>query len=249
MMAKTDLLDMSGKTVLVVGGSGGIGNAIAQAMRRQGAEVHVWGRRSHVEDYAGEDGSDLSGLHYRQVDVTDFDGVAALVPDFERLDTLVLSQGVVLYRRAEFTMDGFAQVVATNLNSVMACAMKFHPMLAATQGSVIVVSSTAAYRATMGNPAYASSKAGTLGLIRSLAEAWATDGIRVNGIAPGMVETRMTKVTTENPERLQAMLSSIPAKRLGTPDDIAGAALFLASPLAAYVLGHMIVVDGGALLS
>ena len=244
-----NLLDMSGKTVLVVGGTSGIGNGIAQAMRGQGATVHVWGRKPSVDDYSLADGCDLSGLHYRQVDVANQVELDALEPEFDRLDTLVLSQGAVLYRRAEFTMEGFSKVVAVNLHSVMACALKFRPFLAATHGSVIVISSTGAYRATMGNPAYASSKAGTLGLIRSLAEAWIGEGIRVNGIAPGMVDTPMTKVTTENPERLEAMLATIPARRLGTPDDIAGAALYLASPLASYVLGQMLVVDGGSLLS
>lgn len=249
MQDHTNLLDMTGKTALVVGGTSGIGNGIAQAMRAQGATVHVWGRRASAADYAGEDGSDLTGLIYRQVDVADPSIIAGLDPDFGKLDSLVLSQGAVLYRRAEFDMEGFSQVVAVNLHSVMACATKFQPMLAKTQGSVIVISSTGAYRATKGNPAYAASKAGTLGLIRSLAEAWAGDGIRVNGIAPGMVDTRMTKVTTEKPERLRAMLDTIPAGRLGTPADIAGAALFLASPLSTYILGQMLVVDGGSLLS
>ncbi len=249
MTEAPNLLNMTGKTALVVGGTSGIGNGIAQALRAQGAVVHVWGRRGSVADYSAEEGSDLTGLIYRQVDVANLDDVATIVPEFEKLDTLVLSQGAVLYRRAEFEMDGFSQVVNVNLHSVMACAMKFKPMLSSTRGSVIVISSTGAYRSTMGNPAYAASKAGTLGLIRSLAEAWAADGIRVNGIAPGMVDTRMTKATTEKPERLQAMLASIPAGRLGTPDDIAGAALYLASPLANYVLGQMLVVDGGSLLS
>lgn len=218
-------------------------------MRAQGATVHVWGRRASASDYAAGEGSDLDGLHYRQVDISDFGAIAQLEAEFDALDTLVLSQGAVLYRRAEFEMGGFSQVVSVNLHSIMACSNKFRPMLAKTRGAIIVISSTGAYRSTKGNPAYAASKAGTLGLVRSLAEAWAPEGIRVNGIAPGMVDTRMTKVTTQKPERLQAMLAAIPAARLGTPQDIAGAALFLASPLADYVLGQMIVVDGGSLLS
>ena len=81
-----------------------------------------------------------------------------------------------------------------------------------------------------------------------VAQAWAEDGIRVNGIAPGLVDTKMTKVTTQNPKRLEGAIERIPLKRLGTPDDMAGAALFLASPLAAYVLGQTLVVDGGLIL-
>lgn len=245
----TDALDFTGRTVLVVGGSSGIGNGIAQAFRTRGASVHVWGTRTRAEDYAVEEGSDLSGLRYQQVDMADLDGIAALAPAFERLDVLVLSQGMVLYRRGEYEMAGFRKVIDVNLNSLMACAIKFHPLLKAAQGSVITVSSTAAFHATRGNPAYNASKAGAVGLTRTLADAWAGDGIRVNGIAPGFVATKMTKVTTGNPDRLSAALQSIPMRRLGTPEDMAGVALFLASPLAAYVCGHTLPVDGGLLLS
>ena len=100
----------------------------------------------------------------------------------------------------------------------------------------------------MGNPAYNASKTGAVGLTRTLAQAWAEDGIRVNGIAPGLVDTKMTKVTTANPRRLEGAIERIPLKRLGTPADMAGAALFLASPLSAYVLGQTLVVDGGLIL-
>jgi len=243
-----DVLDFTGRTVLVVGGSSGIGNGIAQAFRARGAHVHVWGTRASASDYADGDGCDLTGLHYAQVDVADFAVVEAIVPAFTKLDVLVLCQGTVLYKRGEFRMDGFQKVVDVNLNSLMACALRFHAMLAASKGSLITVSSTAAFHSTRGNPAYNASKTGAVGLTRTLAEAWAADGIRVNGIAPGLVDTKLTKVTTDNPERLQASLQGIPMRRLGTPADMAGVALFLASPLSAYVLGQTIPVDGGLIL-
>jgi 3-oxoacyl-[acyl-carrier protein] reductase len=122
-------------------------------------------------------------------------------------------------------------------------------MLAAAKGCLITVSSTSAFHATRGNPAYAASKAGAVGLTRTLGEAWAGEGIRVNGIAPGLVDTKLTKVTTDNPARLEGSLRAIPLHRLGTPADMAGVALFLASPLAAYVVGQTIIVDGGLILS
>jgi 3-oxoacyl-[acyl-carrier protein] reductase len=131
----------------------------------------------------------------------------------------------------------------------MACAAKFHDRLAAARGSLLIVSSTAAFHSTRGNPAYNASKSGAVGLTRTLGEAWAPDGIRVNGIAPGLVDTKLTKVTTGHPGRLNAALARIPAGRLGTPQDMAGAALFLASPLAAYIVGQTLVVDGGLILS
>jgi len=243
-----DPLDFSGRTVLVVGGSSGIGNGIARAFHERGAEVHVWGTRAAAADYAGEPGSDLSGLHYAQVDVAQPGMVARQAQTFAQLDVLVLSQGTVIYRRGEFDPAGFRRVVELNLNSLMDCALGFFDQLKAASGCLITVSSTAAFHATRGNPAYNASKAGAVGLTRTLGQAWAGEGIRVNGIAPGLVDTKLTKVTTNNPERLTATLQSIPAGRLGLPADMAGVALFLASPLAAYVCGQTIPVDGGLVL-
>jgi 3-oxoacyl-[acyl-carrier protein] reductase len=136
-------------------------------------------------------------------------------------------------------------VLDVNLHSVMACALRFREMLAARRGTLITVSSVAGYGANIGNPAYAASKAGVISLTRTLAAAWAGDGIRVNGIAPGLVDTKLTQVTIGHPERLQRTLAQIPTRRLGTPADMAGAVLFLASPLAAYVCGQTLRVDGG----
>jgi 3-oxoacyl-[acyl-carrier protein] reductase len=241
-------LDFNGKRVLVIGGSSGIGNGIAQAFRAKGAEVHVCGTRANAADYSAAEGSNLEALHYARLDVSDAQSIEAFVPPFERLDVLVLAQGAVIYRRGEFEMAGFRKVLEVNLISLMACATKFHAMLKASQGTLIVVSSTAAYHATKGNPAYNASKTGAVGLTRTLAQAWAEDGIRVNGIAPGLVDTKMTKVTTANPKRLEGALARIPLKRLGTPQDMAGAALFLASPLSSYVTGQTLVIDGGLIL-
>ena len=241
-------LDFSGKTALVVGGSSGIGNGIAQGFRARGARVLVTGTRKDVADYRLEDGSDLRGLDYAQLDVSDAGSLDAYAPRFEALDVLVLSQGTVLYKRGEFALDGFRKVLDVNLTSLMACAMKFYAPLKASKGALIIISSTAGYHATKGNPAYNASKTGAIGLTRTLAAAWAEDGIRVNGIAPGLVDSKLTKVTTGNAKRLEEALQKIPLHRLGTPDDMAGAALFLASPLAAYVVGQTIIVDGGLLL-
>jgi 3-oxoacyl-[acyl-carrier protein] reductase len=241
-------LDFSGKQILVVGGSSGIGNGVAQAFRGRGARVSVCGTRASAADYSKAEGSDLDGLDYAQLDVSDRSAIENFQPSFDRLDVLVLAQGAVIYRRGEFEMDGFRKVVEVNLISLMACSTRFHPMLSASKGTLIIVSSTAAYHATKGNPAYNASKTGAVGLTRTLAQAWAEDGIRVNGIAPGLVDTKMTKVTTSNPKRLEGAIARIPLKRLGTPADMAGAALFLASPLASYIAGHTLVVDGGLIL-
>ena len=245
----SNAMNFAGKTVLVVGGSSGIGNGIAHAFRALGADVHIWGTRANAAAYAGNEGSDMTGLTYTQVDVADTAAVEAAQPTFSKLDVLVLSQGTVRYGREDFTMPGFDVVVRTNLDSMMACAIKFHDKLAASQGSLITVSSVAGFKSTMGNPAYSASKHGVVGLTASLGQAWARDGIRVNGLAPGLVDTKLTKVTTDHPDRLAASLRKIPVHRLGTPADLAGAAVFLASPLAAYVVGRTLIVDGGLTLS
>lgn len=237
--------DFTGKTVLVVGGSSGIGNGIAHGFAQRGAKVHVWGTKPAAADYDPADGSDLTGLGYTCVDVGDADAIEAAALPFKTLDVLVLCQGTVVYRRGEFERPGWDRVMAVNLDSLMNCGRKFHEQLAATNGSIIIVSSISGLKANVGNPAYAASKAGAISLTKTLGQAWAKDGIRVNGLAPGLVDTKLTKVTTENPQRREGALRAIPQARMGTPADMAGAAIFLASPLASYVTGHTLIVDGG----
>jgi 3-oxoacyl-[acyl-carrier protein] reductase len=245
--SSSDPLDFTSKSVLVIGGSSGIGNGIAQAFRRHGAQVVVWGTRPSRNDYRPDLGSDLDGLVYHQVDVSDFAALAA-AQEPDNLDVLVLCQGAVVYGRGEFEIQTFRHIIDVNLTSLMASAQKFRHKLTASRGCLITVSSVGGLRATRGNPGYAASKAGAIHLTRTLAQAWAPEGIRVNGVAPGLVDTKMTKVTMDNPERLRERIKGIPMGRLGTPEDMAGACLFLASPLASYVAGQTIVVDGGRML-
>jgi 3-oxoacyl-[acyl-carrier protein] reductase len=183
------------------------------------------------------------------MDVADFSSVEAYAPPFTTLDVLVQCQGTVQYGRAEFTRDGWNRVLDVNLNSVMWVATKFRAMLAEARGSVVIVSSVAGFKATIGNPAYAASKTGLVGLTRTLGAAWIGEGVRVNGVAPGLVDTKLTAVTTAHPKRLAGALAGIPAGRMGTPADMAGPVLFLASDLAAYVVGQTLIVDGGMTLA
>lgn len=245
----TNPLDFTARRVLVIGGSSGIGNGIAQGFRAHGAQVIVTGTRPDEGDYLEAEDSDLRGLTYHRLDVTDRDAADALAAEIGAVDVLVQSQGVVRYKRAEFTREGWDAVVDVNLNSVMDVARAFHQGLAERGGNMIVVSSVAAFKSTIGTPAYAASKAGAASLVKTLGEAWAKDGLRVNGIAPGLVPTKLTAVTTDHPERREASLRAIPLGRMGTPEDMAGAALFLASPLASYMTGQTLVVDGGLTLS
>lgn len=237
--------DFSGKRVLVVGGSSGIGNAIAQAFRARGGDVHVWGTRAAAADYTAGEGSNLAQLGYTRVDVSSPEAIASAPPPMDGLDVLVLSQGTVVYGRKEFEREGWDKVMAVNLDSLMHCCRRFKPDLADARGSIIIVSSIGGVRAQVGNPAYAASKAGAISLVKTLGRAWAPEGVRVNGIAPGLVDTKLTKITTEHPKRLAETLEKIPCGRLGLPEEMAGVALFLASPLAAYICGQTIVADGG----
>lgn len=241
--------DFSGKQVVVVGGSNGIGNATARLFVQAGAEVLVTGTRDSIEAYDSENADRFAGMRYSQLTIDSPDAVEKWDAPVSSLDILVLSQGAVEYRRREFDPACFRNVVDVNLNSIMSCAVKFHPLLAANGGNIIAISSVGGLRATIGNPAYAASKAGLIHLTRTLGAAWAGDGIRVNGIAPGLVATAMTAVTTENPERLAKRLEGIPLKRLGTAEEVANIALFLASPLSGYIVGHTIVADGGRTLT
>lgn len=241
-------IDFSGKTALVVGGSSGIGNGIAQALHGSGASVHVWGTRASAEDYEGQSGSNLDGLGYSFVDVGDPHAIERASVPWPHLDILILCQGTVLYRRAEFENPGWDRVMAVNLDSLMHCACKFKDMLSVRRGSIIIISSVSGLRANIANPAYAASKSGAISLTKSLGMAWAKEGIRVNGVAPGFVATKLTSVVSENPSRQNAQLARIPLGRPGVPDDMAGPVMFLASPLAEYVVGQTLVVDGGLTL-
>ena len=240
-----DDTDFTGRRVLVVGGSSGIGNGIAQAFRARGGEVHVWGTRASASDYDPADGSDLTGLGYTGVDVGNPDAIEAADLPFDSLDVLILCQGTVVYRRGEFEREGWDRVMAVNLDSLMHISRKFRAQLSQASGSIVIVSSISGLKANIGNPAYAASKAGAISLTKTLGQAFAADGIRVNGLAPGLVDTKLTKVTTQHPERLQGALAQIPQRRMGTPEDMAGTAIFLAAPLAASVTGHTLIVDGG----
>ena len=119
-------------------------------------------------------------------------------------------------------------------------------MLVESKGCIVNVTSVASFRSTPGNPAYSASKGGGLTLTRTLANAWGRAGVRVNAILPGLVDTKLTKVTRDNPELYEASIKRTPLRRWGTPEEMGGIALFLASPLAGFVTGEGIVADGGA---
>ncbi|MDX1581512.1 MAG: SDR family oxidoreductase, partial [Alphaproteobacteria bacterium] len=170
----------------------------------------------------------------------------AFDPGIDRLDVLVNCAGTVAYKRQEYTVPTFRHVLDVNLIGMMHMCTKYHPLLQETGGNIINVTSVASLKATPGNPAYSASKGGGYTMTRSFAHAWGSGGVRVNAILPGLVDTKLTAITKENPERYEASIKRTPLRRWGTPEEMAGVALFLASPMAAFVTGEGIVVDGGA---
>lgn len=240
-------IDLAGKTALVSGGSSGIGLGIAQRLLAAGASVHVTGTRDSVTDY--EHADDLQGIHYHQVDVREDRAVQALLTTLGQLDVLVCCAGSVAYGGKEFDMQTFREIIDINLNGVMSFCTASHNFLKAGEGaSVIIIGSTSSFIATPGQPAYSGSKGALVTLTKSLAQAWARDGIRVNGVAPGFVATKLTARSREDEAVYEATLKRIPLRRWGEASEIGDAVLFFASPMASYVTGQMLLADGGITL-
>jgi|TARA_B110000914_G_scaffold217901_1_gene224553 3-oxoacyl-[acyl-carrier protein] reductase len=242
-------MNFESKNIIIIGGSSGIGRGIASSFIDKGANVCITGTRENIEDYEEDITENIKKCIYRKLDLSDDKNLQNLSLPFEDVHTLVCSQGIVAYDRKEFEMDTFKRVVDLNLNSVMASCSFFHENLIKNNGSIVIIGSGASYHAVKGNPAYSASKGGLLTLIKTLAEAWAINGIRVNGIAPGYVATKLTEVTFGNEKRYENSLKNIPLRRWGSPKDMGEVCCFLCSEGASYVTGQMITVDGGMSLS
>ena len=238
-------MNFDSKNILVIGGSSGIGRGIAKCFSEKGADVCITGTKDSIDQYDEDLDEVIKSCHYRTLDLSNHNNIEDLSLPFESLDALICSQGIVAYKRKEFEMDTFKRVMDLNLNSIMASCTYFHKTLSKSKGSIVIIGSGASYKAVKGNPAYSASKGGLLTLIKTLADAWATDNIRVNGIAPGFVATKLTEVTYKNEKRYEDSLKRIPLGRWGTPEDMGQVACFLCSNEAGYVTGQMITVDGG----
>jgi len=236
-----------GRQVLVVGGTSGIGAGIAAAFLAAGARVLLTGATTADLELAAGDAC-LQGAGTAQLDVRDDAAVVRQVEACGRLDVLVNCAGMIR-RREELKPDVFASVLDVNLNGTMRACAAARALLAETRGSIINIASMLSFFGGGLVPAYSASKGGVVQLTKSLAIAYADDGIRVNALAPGWIATRFTAALQEDAARSQAIMARTPLKRWGTAQDVAGAALFLASPAAAFVTGVVLPVDGGYLIS
>jgi 3-oxoacyl-[acyl-carrier protein] reductase len=241
------MFDLTGKTALVTGATGGIGDAVARALHAQGATVAISGTRAAVlETLAAELGS---RVHVLPCDLSDKDAVEKLVPDAEakmaKLDILVANAGVTKDNLfVQLKDEDWDQVIAINLTATFRltrAAVK--TMMRRRFGRVIGISSVVGVTGNPGQGNYTASKAGMIGMMKTVGAEYAKRNVTANCIAPGFIATPMTDKLNE--KQREGILARVPAGRLGTPADIASAAVYLASDEAGYVTGQTIHINGG----
>jgi 3-oxoacyl-[acyl-carrier protein] reductase len=231
---------------LVTGGSNGIGAAIAKAFAAAGAEVLITGTRASASEYDG----DLSAYEYQPLQLTDKEEIEGLAASLDRLDVLVNNAGCNFPGgKHEAVPDVFEESVAINLFGAYRLTVGCRDKLAASSleggASVINLASMGAFFAVPIVPGYCAGKAATVQMTKNLAVGWAGDGIRVNAVAPGLVESNMTAIMKGVEALEKPFMDRTPLGRWGAPDDIAPVVLFLASSSARFMTGQTVLVDGG----
>ena len=237
---------LAGKRALITGGTGGIGSAIAIAFSQAGCGVRVTGKtRAEVHRFDRSN----PNIEAHALDVADEGAIQRFTGGLDRLHILVNCAGIISREDREHDPAEFAKVIDVNLSGAMRVCAACRPLLAVNRGCVLNIASMLSFFGSGSVPAYSASKGGLAQLTKSLAIAWAKDGIRVNAIAPGWIKTAMTRPIREDKNRNRAIIERTPMKRWGKPEDVAGAAVFLCSPGASFITGVILPVDGGYLCS
>jgi len=251
-----DLFALKGRVLVVLGGATGIGQAIALAYARAGAQVVVSSRRQQaVEDTAGrlrELGSETLALTSDVQDSGSLERLrGAVMEKFGKIDGLVVSSGInVKAPSLEMPEADYLSIIDTNLNGVFrACQIFGRQMAAQRSGAIVNIASIAGIRGVLEMAAYNASKAGVISLTESLGREWAPLGVRVNGIAPGPFRTELSSKILAIPGRYEHLMRHMAIQRLGELDELTGAAIYLASDASSFVTGQTLVVDGGLLLN
>ena len=237
----------SERKILVIGGSSGIGAAIAQAFATNGDHVIATGVTKEEVERAWVQ-SEQNKISFQQLDVRDGNVVQDCIDEIDSLDVLVNCAGVIR-RNAEHQPEVFADVIDINLNGSMRVCNAAREKLKQSKGCIINTASMLSFFGGGLVPGYSASKGGISQLTKSLAIAYAPDGIRVNAVAPGWIATQFTQALQEDSQRSEAILSRTPLGRWGEPEDMVGPVLFLASDAARFVTGVVLPVDGGYLIT
>ena len=237
----------SKRKILVTGGSSGIGAAIAQAFATNGDHVIATGATKEEVERAQVQ-SEQNKISFQQLDVRDANAVQDCIDEIDSLDVLVNCAGVI-HRNAEHQPEVFADVIDINLNGSMRVCNAAREKLKQSKGCIINTASMLSFFGGGLVPGYSASKGGIAQLTKSLAIAYAPDGIRGNAVAPGWIATKLTQALQEDSQRSEAILSRTPLGRWGEPEDVVGPVLFLASDAACFVTGVVLPVDGGYLIT
>jgi 2-dehydro-3-deoxy-D-gluconate 5-dehydrogenase len=242
---------LAGGTALVTGASRGIGRAIAEGVAAAGARVVCASSRAGGCDDTVRAIEAAGGTAWQvSADLTDRKALAAMatvVEAYGPITYLINNAGLIKRHPAtEFPIDSWDEVIHANLDSVWLLSQHFgRAMVARGDGAIVNMASLLSFSGGITVPAYTASKHAVAGLTKALANEWAKSGVRVNAVAPGYIETDVTERLRSDPARFAEISARIPAARWGRPQDLAGAVVFLCSPAASYINGHVLVVDGG----